>query len=289
MKRTSQRFATLCIAALGIVAALPAAPATAAIEVINLRVQVENRHEGRGPQYYGIKPAESVPLAVGETARASLVGTAAGGAQVPVDASFFQVTNRSSIALGRSGANWVEVKGVSNYGNGLAALGYKVTDRRYAMRGGFTEGRITFQMGGNAPTSTPVTGNDSRLQAARDVAGTLYRSLLGDDLRSQRAQDDVRLIYRNGYSGIQQVAAELAREADARRVFAGQPTRHVAGELYRGLLGRTGTDEDLMIQDPGFRGAVESLRRYGLSTQVQTIVGSDEFRSVHNLQASGLS
>jgi len=50
MKRTSQRFATLCIAVLGIVAALAAAPAMAATEIINLRVQVENRHEGRGSQ-----------------------------------------------------------------------------------------------------------------------------------------------------------------------------------------------------------------------------------------------
>lgn len=283
MKR-SNHVATLCIAALTVFAALPA---SAAIELVNLRAEVQGR--GRAPQFYGIKPSESVPLAIGETVRVSLVGTALGGAQVPVDAVFTQITNRTSLALGRSGPNWVEVRGTANYANGIAQIAYRVTDRRYAMRGGFTEGRITFQMSGDSQAATPGYTNGSRQQAARDVVRALYRTLLGDDIQSQRAEDDVNRIVSRGYAGIQHVAAEVARAADARRIFAGQNNVHVAGELYRGLLGRTSTDSDLMNQDGGFRGAVEKLRREGLEAEVRNIVGSEEFQNVHNLSQSGLT
>lgn len=284
MKR-SNHVATLCIAALGAVFA--ALPASAATELVNLRAEVQGR--GRATQLYGIKPSEAVPLAIGETVRVSLVGTALGGAQVPVNAAFSQITSRTSLALGRSGPNWVDVKGTANYANGIAQIAYKVTDRRYTMRGGFTEGRITFQMSGDGRAATPGNTNDSRLQAARDVARALYRTLLGDDLQSQRAEDDVNRIASRGYAGVQQVAAEVARAADARRIFAGQNDVRVAGELYRGLLGRTSTDSELMNQDGGFRGAVEKLRREGLEAEVRNIVGSEEFQNVHNLRQSGLT
>ncbi len=283
MKRTSH-VTTLCIAVLGALAALPAVAAT---PLTNLRAEVQNRREGRAPEFYGIKPSEPVPLGVGETIRVALVGTLGNGAQVPVDAAFSVAAGGRAIGLGRSGPSWVEVKGLAGSGNGLAQLGYRVTDRRYTMRGGFTEGRITFQMGGNNPVSTQPVG-DARLQAARQVTRTLYRTLLGDDLRSQRAEDDVNRIYRGGYSAIQRVAGELARAADARRIFAGQTNTHVMGELYRGLLGRSGSDNDLQYQDSGFRGSADGLRRNGLVWAVQTIVSSPEFQSVHNLQADGL-
>jgi hypothetical protein len=282
MKRT-HHVATLCIAVLGVV--LAALPAAAAIQLTDLRAEVVNRRGGRA-EVYSIKPAEPVPLAVGETIRVALVGTAGNGAQVPVNARFSVAAGGSAIDLGRAGANWIEVRGVGGSGNGLAQLGYHVNDGRYAMRGGFTVGRITFQMGGSAPATVP--GNDSRLQASRRVARALYRTLLGDDLRSQRAEDDVERIDRGGYRAIQRVAAELARAADAQRVFAGQSNTHVMGELYRGLLGRQGSDNDLQYQDSGFRGSVDGLRRNGLVWAVQTIVSSAEFQSVHHLQENGL-
>ena len=75
MKRT-YTVATLGITVLGL--ALAALPAAAAAQLVNLRTRVEGRHEGRAPQYYGIKPSEAVPLAVGETIRVELVGTTAG-------------------------------------------------------------------------------------------------------------------------------------------------------------------------------------------------------------------
>jgi hypothetical protein len=281
MKRTHP--VATCIAVLGVV--LAALPAVAATELTTLRAEV--RRGGRGAEFYNIKPAEPVPLGVGETIRVALVGTAGNGAQVPVDAAFSVAAGGRSISLGRSGANWIEVRGVDAAGNGLSQLGYRVTDGRFAMRGGFTVGRITFQMGGGSPVAAPPAG-DSRLEAARRVTRTLYRTLVGDDIRSQRAQDDINRIDQNGYAGIQQVAAELARAAEARRTFAGQTNVHVAGELYRGLLGRSGSDSDLNYQDSGFRGAVESLRQRGLQWEVQTIVSSPEFQSVHNLRASGL-
>ncbi len=277
MKRT-HHVATLCIALLGL--GLAALPAAAAIPLTNLRAEVQNR--GRGGEFYGIKPAEPVPLAVGETIRLGLVGTLGNGAQVPVNASFSVAAGGSEIRLGRSGANWVEVTGVGASGNGLAQVGYRVNDGRYSMRGGFTVGRITLQMGGNAPAAV-VPGGDSRLQAARQVTRALYRTLLGSDLRSQRAEDDVNRIARGGYRGVQQVAAEVAQAAEAQRTFAGQTDVHVMGELYRGLLGRQGDDGDLMRQDSGFRGSVQGLRRNGLVRAVEDIVSSPEFQSVHPL------
>lgn len=282
MKRT-HHVATLCIAVLG--AVLAALPAVAAIPLNDLRTEVSH---GRGrAQLYGIKPAEPVPLAVGDTIRVGLVGITASGAQVPVNAAFSVAAGGGSISLGRSGPNWIDVRGIGSGGNGLAQLGYRVTDGRYTMRGGFTVGRITFQMGGNAPVAV-VPGNDSRRQASRRVARALYRTLLGDDLRSQRAQDDVDRIDRGGYAAIQRVAAEVARAADAQRVFAGQSNVHVTGELYRGLLGRQQSDNDLQYQDSGFRGSVDGLRNHGLVWEVQSIVSSPEFQSVHHLQESGL-
>jgi len=259
MKRKNH-VATLCIALLGLVlAALPAA----AVELVNLRSEVQNRREGRRPEFYNIKPAESVPLAVGETIRLGLVGTTVGGAEVPVNAVFSIAAGGSSIRLGRSGGNWVEVTGVGAGGNGLAQVGYRVADGRYAMRGGFTVGRITFQMGGNAPAAVEPAG-DARLQAARRVTRALYRTLLGDDLRSQRAQDDVQRIDRRGYGAVRQVAAEVAQAAEAQHTFAGQSPFHVMGTLYRGLLGRQQDDGQLAREDSGFRGSVEGLRRNGL-------------------------
>jgi len=282
MKRTNH-VATLCIALLGL--GLAVLPAAAAVELVNLRAEVQNR--GRGAEFYGIKPAEPVPLAVGETIRVGLVGTTGNGAQVPVNAVFSIAAGGASIRLGRSGGNWVEVTGVGAGGNGLAQVGYRVTDGRYAMRGGFTVGRITFQMGGNAPAEV-IPGGDARLQAARRVTRALYRTLLGDDLRSQRAQDDVQRIDRRGYGAVRQVAAEVAQAAEAQHTFAGQSAFHVMGTLYRGLLGRQQDDSQLVREDSGFRGSVEGLRRNGLVRAVEDIVSSPEFQSVHHLQDSGL-
>lgn len=285
MKRTLH-VATLCIALLGLV--LAALPAAAAVQLTDLRTEVLNR--GRRAEIYSIKPAEPVPLAVGETIRIGLVGITGNGAQVPVNAAFSIAAGGSSIRLGRSGGNWVEVTGVGSGGNGLAQVGYHVNDGRYSMRGGFTVGRITLQMGGNAPVALPPggPGGDARLQAARRVTRALYRTLLGDDLRSQRAQDDVQRIDRRGYGAIRQVAAEVAQAADAQRTFAGQDAVHVMGTLYRGLLGRQQDDRQLLREDNGFRGSVEGLRRNGLTRAVEDIVSSPEFQSSHHLQDSGL-
>lgn len=282
MKRTNH-VATLCIALLGL--GLATLPAAAAVGLVDLRAEIQSR--GHRAELYSIKPAQPVPLAVGETVRLALVGTTGNGAQVPVDAAFSLTAGGSSVRLGRAGANWVEVTGVATGGNGLAQVGYRVTDGRYTMRGGYTVGRITFQMGGGGPAEV-APGGDARLQAARRVTRALYRTLLGDDLRSQRAQDDVNRIDRRGYGAVRQVAAEVAQAAEAQRTFAGQSAFHVMGTLYRGLLGRQQDDNQLVREDSGFRGSVEGLRRNGLTRAVEDIVSSPEFQSVHHLQESGL-
>src|SRR4051812_40101375 len=95
MKRT-HHIATLCIAVLAI--ALTALPAVAAIQLNDLRAEVANRR-GRA-ELYSIKPAEPVPLAVGETIRVGLVGITGNGAQVPVNATFSVAAGGSAISLG---------------------------------------------------------------------------------------------------------------------------------------------------------------------------------------------
>jgi hypothetical protein len=279
-----------------------AQPGRRATEVIALQVNVEDLASGQRTTY-GLRPnTENIPLAPGQRVRVSLVGTAivnGVGVERPINARFSATSGNSSLELGQSGNNWIMVRGRGYGGNGLAQLGYDVTDRNYAMRGAFDSGRITFQMAGGTGPGGPGgpagpgpgprgPGGDRRFEAAERITRTLYRAILRQDDLGRRAQEDVEAIDRGGYSEIQRVARNLATQVEANRGYDSREAPEVAARLYRELLHREGGPRQIGEQDRGFWDNVRLLRERGMVELVRTIVGSQEFQRVQDLDRDGL-
>lgn len=289
MKRKALFLTSSVMAALVALPAL-AQPRGGQTNVIALQVNVDNHGQ---TVTYGVRPnAENVPLSVGQTIRVSLVGTAivnGVGVERPINARFHVASGGGALELGQSGSNWVNVRARGYNGDGLAQLGYDVTDRNYVMRGGFESGRITIQLAGGPPPAGPVTGSDSRYQAAERITRSLYRAILHqDDLSSRRAQDDIDAIARGGYPEIQRTARNLATQAEANGNYNPRQSAEVLSRLYRELLHRQGDDRQMASTDSGFRDNVRLLRERGLVPVVGTIVDSEEFQRVQELDRYGL-
>jgi hypothetical protein len=126
---------------------------------------------------------------------------------------------------------------------------------------------------------------DSASASAEQVTGALYRTILNARLSQGDMQDDIDRIDEEGYRAAVEVAAELAEEAENQgfgrsqrdRGYEAEDIRRV-GALYRGLLKRQQTDQQLWNEDRGFADNVRGLHRNGLEALVQTIVGSQEFQ-----------
>jgi hypothetical protein len=272
-----------------------------AMRVIALQVRVEDLDNrgldaGQRPNRYGLAPTtETIPLRDGERVRVHLVGTAieadGDGVEAPVNARFRVVSGNRSLDVGRTGPNWAEVVARAD---GSAQLGYTVTGN-YDMKGALREGRITFQVGGGAmggvaapPLTRPAQGD--RWNKAERLAGLLYRGILQQPLQGEGARADVEHIYRLGYGGVLEVAEELASEADRvdRGRYRGEEGAiERVGELYRVLLGRNQSNRDLWDGDRGFRGNVGEFRERGVGAVVDSIVNSEEFRSVQEMHRWG--
>jgi len=279
--------------------AQPQRPQAQRTSMIALQVNVDNA----GQQItYGVRPnSETIPLAGGQQIKVSLVGTAivnGVGVERPVNARFHKVAGAGALELGQSGPNWVLVRG---RGDGVAQLGYDVTDRSYTMKAPFESGRITFQVtgagnsgnggnGGNGgyPNPGPTQGGDRQAVAQR-IAQRLYHAILNqNDLNDRRAQSDVDAIYRGGFPAIQSVARDLAVVAEAKGSFDRRTAEEVVGRFYRDLLRRTGSNSEIANQDRGFLDNVNLLRDRGLPELVRVIVGSQEFQQVQELDRYGL-
>lgn len=102
-------------------------------------VGVNTDHEGS----YNIKPAEAVPVQVGEEVDVSLWGTT-GGEDEWVSASFSVAAGRDKIQIVGVTEDGVRVR-IKGGSGGVAQLGYQV-DGDYNMPGGLLEGRITFEI-----------------------------------------------------------------------------------------------------------------------------------------------
>jgi hypothetical protein len=260
-------------------------------EVIALQTYVEGRSET-----YGVKPAQAIPVRAGERVRINLVGTAivnGNGEERPVNARFSVAAGRDQLDIVRSGPNWVDVQVGSRKDDGIAQLAYEVTSN-YEMKGGLKSGRITFQIGEGTSSSPGSVGsgygvNDrDRWNRAQELTAQLYRSILGTEPRGDLAREDAEYIYDMGAVGVRDVALALADDADGEydRLSEDEAVE-VLGDLYRGLLRRSGSDSQLWDQDSGFRNNVNTLRRQGYEKMIQVILDAPEFRTANDLQSFG--
>jgi hypothetical protein len=264
---------------------------TEATEVIALQTYVEGRSDT-----YGVKPAEAIPVRAGERVRINLVGTAivnGNGVERPVNARFSVAAGKGQIDIVRTGPNWVDVQVGSRGDDGIAQLAYEVTSN-YEMKGGLKSGRITFQIGEGTGSSTGQVGTNpdisdrARWTRAQELNAQLYRSILGTEPAGDRAREDAEHIYEMGHAGVRDVALALADDAGTRydRLSEDEAVE-VLGDLYRGLLRRTGSDSQIWDQDRGFRNNVDTLRRQGFEKMIQVILDAPEFRTANNLDSFG--
>lgn len=264
---------------------------TQATEVIALQTYVEGRSD-----VYGVKPAETIPVKAGERVRINLVGTAivnGKGEERPINARFSVAAGRDQLDIVRTGPHWVDVQVGSRKDDGIAQLAYEVTSN-YEMKGGLKSGRITFQIGegtsfvpGQVGTPSGINDRD-RWNRSQELTARLYRSILGTEARGDLAREDTEYIYDMGRQGVRAVALALAEDAGSRydRLSEAQAVE-VLGDLYRGLLGRTGSDRQLWDEDRGFRTNVDTLRRQGFEKMVEVILESSEFTTANNLASFG--
>ncbi len=238
------------------------------IEVTDLATRRTTAYDpGRGDQ---------VPLTVGQRVLVRVVATVrdSGGRAVEVPADFQVTAGDWRIDVAPRGGGVV-----------VAALEPNSVDRGktgsrsqllYRVRGVQADhhdatGRVTFDI---QPTVAAAPAPDTRWQRSTDVArdlATLVPSLTFDPAWVQR-------VYQGGYDGARTLASQLADLAVRRGTYRDLPPTQVLAELYRNLLGREGSSEDLWRQDPGFRANVDVLRDRGLAAMVDSLVTSEEYR-----------
>jgi hypothetical protein len=274
----------------------PAAAAAAPLEIVALKARVQSQNGSTNGDF---EIGGGIPVQVGERLKVSLVGTGivnGAGREVQVDARFDVAAGHRDLSLVRTGPNWALVSINAAGGGGvLGQLGY-VTTGNYRIRPGLASGRITFKIGNAAaqaappPVELPQGYTQDRWQQALELNARLHRAILGDEPRGDQARADAERIYRDGYGGLLTVATALARAADDRglgrstadRGYQERDVERVGG-LYRDLLRRQASNQDLWRQDPGFRGNVEALHEKGLAAVVASIVDSPEYRSANQI------
>jgi hypothetical protein len=128
------------------------------------------------------------------------------------------------------------------------------------------------------------------MRRAEDLTALLYRAVLQENASDGSGfRSDVDQVYRRGFTGLREVARDLAREANQHGVFEHRRSSEVVGDLYRTLLGRSQSNQQLWDQDAGFRENVNTMgRRDGLEVVVDAIVGSEEFQRTQRIDSSGL-
>jgi hypothetical protein len=270
----------------------PAAQAKAP-KIIAIQAWVENQRSGERNRY-GIAPEnESVPVRDGDRLRISLVGTDVSsgiGREVPLNASWSPAAGRGQLSVLRSGGDWVEVE---VRGTGTSQLGYNLRSGA-DIRQNMASGRLTFEAGGRGGSTGRPGRGDSGGSASQQVVGDLYRAILERDPRGRDIDDDVASVERGGQVAARDLALQLAEQADRQGLGRSRRSRGYEDEdrervadLYRILLGRDQSADQLWAQDRGFRGQVEALHERGLARVVQSIVDSDEFRSRYQLDGRG--
>jgi hypothetical protein len=265
-----------------------AKPTTAPINIIALQSRVDQH--GR---VYGVNPAETIPLRPGERVRVDFVGTAiagnGNGVERPVNATFQLAAGRDQLDLVQSGPHWFIVQAKTRKDDGIAQIAYQVTGN-YDMKGGMRTGRVTFQVDGDAVSNPGQVGDRDRTRwdQARSINDRLWRSIVGQTPSGNAATSDADHIYQMGYKGVMDVARALAEDVGGQYNNLSQERAvQVLGDLYRGLLRRSGDNNQLWDSDPGFRGNVDELRRRGFVSMVTGLVNSQEFQQANQMSSFG--
>ena len=309
-------------AALLLAVALPALGYGAEPRIVALQIRVNNLNT----QSVDFVPIEErIALEPGQRYRISLVGADRQGdrsGDIGIHARFREASGRGAIDLGNAEGNWVIVEPI-NRSNGQASIEYVVAGN-YNMPAAWRTGRIHFDLvrsngagsySGNYNGSRDGryngsrdgryngsrdgrygyngrTGSDrERLRHAEDVVTVLYRGVLHESpSRTGRDfQAAVDRVNRDGIDGLRDVAGQLAREAQDRGVFNDRRSTEVVAALYRDLLGRECSYEEIYRSDRAVREYADWLRdRDGLVRLVVELVTSDEFRRDQELDQYGL-
>lgn len=247
-------------------------------------------------QAYRIEPdpVGTIPLRVGDRVLVELLGTAIindVGIAVEVPARFEVAAGSWRLGVKASDANSVIVDAQrpdeSRRGrdDALSALAYTVIGN-YDLKDALREGRITFEIaprgGLQQPGSSRSVQGEARWREAEEIARTLSFIRLGE----QRQLDDalVERIYLDGYQGVRDVASLLAEETANVETFERWEQDDLLARLYRHLLDRRGDEQKIADEDPqGFSYNLNLLEREGYRALVLALVGSEEFRRVHDL------
>ncbi|MEM7049761.1 MAG: hypothetical protein AAF604_08880 [Acidobacteriota bacterium] len=253
------------------------------LEIKRLTTRV--RHVDSG-EVYNYELGQHIPLQVGERVVIRLRGEGP-AIRKAIDLRARWEVNRGGWRLDvlKSQPDFIELRAVSSNEDNRGKNG-NLSQLEFTLQGPYTgrkvilHGFLTFDIGGSGHGGGgggDLGGGDSSSAAARAVVGSLYHGILGRAPSSRELSTATDRVDRYGVGEVRTLAANLAADARAPRGDRWQ-SRQLIGDLYRALLGRTGTDQQMWDRDQGFRDAVSTFMNRGLSPVVDVLVTSEEFR-----------
>jgi len=278
-------------AAAQIAADRPTAVAPAGVQLIDVKAAITDPETGER-RLHDIQPAEHVPLRVGERVHVQIVGTAmidGTGREVLLPVRFEEGPGDWRIDTAPHGEHGVTVVARTAEDRGREGHHSQVLytiQGDYDVRRQLAEGRITFVIGEQVVADPePVIAPQARerWQRAERIADDLVAIRYAGESRADAGL--VERIYLSGATEVRQIASTFAQEAVRARQLENRAPWDVVGHLYRELLGREGSAEDLWQADAGFRGNMRLLMESGYPALVSALVGSPEFARNHELDA----
>lgn len=225
-----------------------------------------------------------VPLTVGDRVRIELVGSAlidgvGRGVALPADWVVGGGGWRIEAAPTAEGGVIVHALRPDSDDRGrsgrLSHVDFELRGRYEPQR--FASGGITLEIAPPAAVAAP----SERWQLSERLAHDLGHVLLVE--RPQIDEGWAVRIHDTGLTGARALGRQLAATALRDRRLEEMPPWEVTAHLYRHLLGRQGTADELWRRDPGFWESVELLDERGYATLVDTLLQSRELAERYQL------
>ncbi|HEX6204012.1 MAG TPA: hypothetical protein VF100_13500 [Thermoanaerobaculia bacterium] len=225
---------------------------------------------------------QHVPLSAGDRVRVDLVGSAhvdGAGRRVALPADFTAGGGGRRLGLAPTRQGGVVVHAEQAGGDD----GDRQTAQiRFDLRGQYepprlASGFVTFEIAPPAAVAAP----SERWQLSERLAHDLGHVLLVE--RPQVDEAWAVRIHDTGLTGARALGRQLAATALRDRRLEEMPPWEVTAHLYRHLLGRQGTADELWRRDPGFWESVELLDERGYATLVDTLLQSRELAERYQL------